>query len=86
MVDTGLKNKVVCITGANNPRGIGAAAARAFARQDAIVFVHFFRQEPEASPKPLPNEPGEALYRQAQTVSAEDLVKEIKQRGGRADS
>ena len=35
MVDYGLKDKVVIITGANNPQGIGAASAVAFAREGA---------------------------------------------------
>ena len=43
MIDPGLKDKVVLITGANNPYGIGAATARAFAAQGARVFLHFFR-------------------------------------------
>ena len=37
MVDYGLQNKVALITGANNPQGIGAATALAFARQGAKV-------------------------------------------------
>ena len=41
MIDYGLKNKVVLITGANNPRGIGATTALAFAREKAkIVLVY----------------------------------------------
>ena len=35
MIDTGLKNKVALITGVNNPHGIGAAAAKAFAAEGA---------------------------------------------------
>ena len=35
MVDYGLKDKVALITGANNPYGIGAATAMAFAREGA---------------------------------------------------
>ena len=35
MVDYGLKDKVVIITGANNPQGIGATTAIAFAREGA---------------------------------------------------
>jgi NAD(P)-dependent dehydrogenase (short-subunit alcohol dehydrogenase family) len=31
MIDPGLRNKVVLVTGANNPFGIGAAIAEAFA-------------------------------------------------------
>mgnify|MGYP001563770212 FL=1 len=40
MVNPGLQNKVVLITGGNNPRGIGAATAKAFAAQGAAVFIH----------------------------------------------
>jgi NAD(P)-dependent dehydrogenase (short-subunit alcohol dehydrogenase family) len=38
MVDPGLKGRVVLITGANNPFGIGAAAACAFASEGARCF------------------------------------------------
>jgi len=37
MIDYGLKDKVVLITGANNPQGIGATSAFAFAREGAKV-------------------------------------------------
>ncbi len=39
MVNYGLKNKVALITGANNPQGIGAATALAFAREGAKVVL-----------------------------------------------
>ena len=39
MVDYGLKDKVALITGANNPQGIGAATAFAFAREGAKVVL-----------------------------------------------
>ena len=39
MVDYGLKGKVALITGANNPWGIGAATALAFAREGAKVVL-----------------------------------------------
>ena len=39
MVDYGLKNRVVLITGANNPQGIGATTAFAFAREGAKVVL-----------------------------------------------
>ena len=32
-MDLGLKNKVVLITGTNNPKGIGATMALSFAKQ-----------------------------------------------------
>ena len=39
MVDYGLKDKVVIVTGANNPRGIGATTALAFAREGTKVVL-----------------------------------------------
>ena len=47
MVSYGLNNKVVLITGANNPQGIGATTAFAFARESAkvvLVYKKIFRQ------------------------------------------
>ncbi|MBR5259132.1 MAG: SDR family oxidoreductase [Eggerthellaceae bacterium] len=46
MIDYGLKNKVALITGANNPWGIGATTALAFAREGAkvaLVYKKVFR-------------------------------------------
>ncbi|HAQ40112.1 MAG TPA: hypothetical protein DCM73_04275 [Clostridiales bacterium] len=39
MIDYGLKDKVVLITGTNNPKGIGAATAFSFAKQGAKVAI-----------------------------------------------
>lgn len=39
MLDYGLTDKVAIITGANNPQGIGAATALAFAREGAKVVL-----------------------------------------------
>ena len=39
MVNYGLKDRVALITGANNPQGIGAATAIAFAAFVALVSV-----------------------------------------------
>ena len=39
MVDYGLKNRVAIVTGANNPQGIGATVALAFAREGAKVVL-----------------------------------------------
>ena len=47
MIDYGLKDKVALITGANNPQGIGAATALAFAREGAkvaLVYKKIFRE------------------------------------------
>jgi 3-oxoacyl-[acyl-carrier protein] reductase len=70
MIDPNLNGKVVLITGANNPRGIGAAVAHAFAAQGAKLFLHTFHQ-PYAPTEP-PREPGEAMYRSLQ--NAHDVV------------
>ena len=46
MVDYGLKNRVALITGTNNPQGIGATTALAFAREGAkvaLVYKKVFR-------------------------------------------
>ena len=42
-MDYGLKDRVVIITGANNPQGIGAATAAAFAREGANVVLVYQR-------------------------------------------
>ena len=43
MIDYGFKDKVALITGANNPWGIGAATALAFAREGARVVLVYKR-------------------------------------------
>ena len=43
MVDYGLKGRVALITGANNPQGIGATTALAFAREGAKVALVYKR-------------------------------------------
>ncbi len=43
MVDYGITDKVAIITGANNPQGIGAATACAFAREGARVVLVYKR-------------------------------------------
>lgn len=43
MADYGLKDKVALITGANNPQGIGATTAFAFAREGAKVVIVYKR-------------------------------------------
>lgn len=48
MIDTGLQDKVVLITGAGNPQGIGAATGLAFAEQGADLFFTYYGDEPAA--------------------------------------
>ena len=50
MVNYGLKDKVVIITGANNPQGIGATTALSFAREGAkvvLIYKKVFRNYDE---------------------------------------
>jgi 3-oxoacyl-[acyl-carrier protein] reductase len=90
MVDTGLKGKVVLVTGGNNPRGIGAATAKAFAAQGAAVFIHYFRQPVPAYGRGTEagssDTPGVALYYAMQTLSADGVVGEIREQGGHAEA
>ncbi|MGB9485605.1 MAG: SDR family oxidoreductase [Terriglobia bacterium] len=90
MIDPQLKGKVVCITGGNNPQGIGAATARAFASQGASVFIHYFRQASTLSDQGKgeveSSRPGEALYLDAQTRSAAEVIRAIRREGGQAES
>jgi 3-oxoacyl-[acyl-carrier protein] reductase len=66
MIDTGLKNKVAIVTGANH--GIGAATAIALAKEGAKVFVTYYRnwindlvQVPEAEAAKAQT-PGKAYF------------------------
>lgn len=80
MIDPGLAGKVVLVTGANNPRGIGAATSRAFARVGCPVFLQFLREPGPAVDESAP--PGEAAYRALKSCSADAVVEEIRRAGG----
>jgi len=78
MIDPGLWNKVVLVTGANNPFGIGAAIAGAFAAQGAAIFMTYLRSRPEAfgidaAAAADATTPGEPFYR-ARNAEAPDAV------------
>jgi 3-oxoacyl-[acyl-carrier protein] reductase len=78
MIDPGLQNKVVLVTGANNPFGIGAAVAEAFAAQGAAVFITYLRCPPEefgidATTAAQATTPGEPFYR-ARNAEAPNAV------------
>lgn len=85
MIDTGLTDKVVLITGANH--GIGAATAKAFAVQGAAVFINYLRLPPLGTPV-AENEtesidsPGLGLYNARRATSADDVVIAIREQGG----
>ena len=90
MIDTNLKDKIVVVTGANNPYGIGAAIAKAFAAEGAQVFITYYRQSPEeyggiSIEEALDaTESGLSFYYAMQTRSADDVVKAIHDQGGQA--
>jgi 3-oxoacyl-[acyl-carrier protein] reductase len=80
MIDPGLRGRVALVTGAN--QGIGAAAARALAAEDAHVFLTYLRVDTAGHGDPaLPQS-----YDEARARSAEAVVEAIRQAGGRADA
>jgi 3-oxoacyl-[acyl-carrier protein] reductase len=83
MIDTGLKNKVVLITGVNNPHGIGAGTAKAFAVEGAAVFATYLRLPAKES---ATNVPGEAFYRAQNAKTADEVVTAIRERGGEIEA
>jgi 3-oxoacyl-[acyl-carrier protein] reductase len=95
MIDPGLKDRVVLVTGGNNPFGIGAAIARAFASQGAQVFIHYFRQETslpdvdhpqDPHPQEWGHEPGLDFYYAQQGKTADEVVASIRETGVNAAS
>ena len=90
MIDPGLTRKVAVITGGNNPYGIGAAIAKAFAFQGASVFIHYFRQKTDIPTDKSSNngfdKPGLPFFYEQQRKTADDIVESIRKDGGQAES
>ena len=78
MVNYGLKNRVVLITGANNPQGIGATTTFAFAREGAkvvLVYKKIFRQ----FDKNKTNKNGVDRYFKANAENADIVESKLKE-------
>ncbi len=85
MLETGLTGKTAIITGANNPYGIGAGIAKAFAAQGVHLFLHYFRP-PVAGETAvsIPNESGEAFYTAQSQKTADDVLATLHKMGANA--
>lgn len=90
MLETGLKDKVAIVTGANH--GIGAAIAVALAREGAKVFITYLRLSPseyggvDAKEVEKAIEPGRAAYYKTLTRPADDVIQTIQDSGGSCTS
>jgi 3-oxoacyl-[acyl-carrier protein] reductase len=91
VIETGLKNRVVLVTGANNPFGIGAGTAKAFAAQGARVFLHYLRNALRTGQSSVPRTgdprcPGEEFYYAQQARTADAIADEVRSSGAQAEA
>jgi 3-oxoacyl-[acyl-carrier protein] reductase len=87
MIDPGLEDKVVLVTGANNPFGIGAETVRAFILQGAKVFLTYLRESPEMygvseEEAKEATTPSEAFGRYQISQHADRVMQGIRESGG----
>lgn len=85
MIDPGVNEKVVLVTGGNNPCGIGAAIARKFASYGAKVFIHGYRQEIDLPVDNRKQEPGLPFFFEQQKKYAHEVAESIRNAGGKAE-
>ena len=78
MIDYGLKDRVALITGANNPQGIGAATAFAFAREGAKV-VLIYRRIPRPFDKDKTDRNGVDRYFEANAGNADAVESKLRE-------
>ncbi|MBQ6426461.1 MAG: SDR family oxidoreductase [Clostridia bacterium] len=80
MVDYGLKNRVALITGMNNPYGIGAATALAFAREGARL-VLVYKRIPRPFDEKKTDINGVDRYYAANAGNADAVERKLKEAG-----
>ncbi len=80
MLSYGLTNRVVLITGANNPQGIGAATAYAFANEGSKL-VLVYKRICRPFDKDKTNENGADRYYAANAGNAEAVESKLKEMG-----
>ena len=80
MVEYGLTGRVAIITGANNPQGIGAATAQAFAREGAKV-VLVYQKIPRAFDESKTDRNGADRYFAANAGNAETVERTLQAMG-----
>ena len=78
MIDYGLQKRVAIITGANNPQGIGAATALAFAREKAKVVLVYKKVTRSFDPTKTGRN-GADRYFQANASNADAVEELLKQ-------
>jgi 3-oxoacyl-[acyl-carrier protein] reductase len=87
MINPNLQDKVVVVTGANNPHGVGAATACAFAEQGARVFLTYLRVANYATDERTDDDvPGRGFYSRQQVAPIEPVLDAIRAAGGRAEA
>ncbi len=79
MINTGLRDRVVLITGVNNPCGIGAAAAKAFAADGARIFGTYLPLPPRHA---ATDTCGLEHYEELVSRPPDEVVDWIRDRGG----
>ena len=80
MIDYGLSGRVALVTGANNPQGIGAATALAFAREGARV-VLVYKRIPRAFDGEKTDKNGTDRYFAANAGGAEIVERRLREMG-----
>lgn len=87
MIDTGLSGKRVLITGTNNPEGIGAATARAFAEQGARLLLTYLEPDEPADPTSPPSaRPSPERYAWLNRHRPDRLVEELRASGAAVEA